>query len=436
MSRRISTAPLTAYSLTAIPLAMAALPIYLHVPKFYATTLGVNLAAIGFLLLAARALDALQDPLLGYWSDCAAARHSKGRLIFIALATPLLAFGMVGLFMPPALAPDLMPWWLMAMLLLVYVAFSAIQISYQAYGAEISADPGERTRITAWREGLGLIGVFLAAALPQYLSDTHGARAGFGYFSLLFVPLLLLCVAITFWYSPPAITRHVASGESAFAAMLKPLKNSRFKALLVIFILNGIAAASPATLVLFFIEDVIRAPQLTAQFLIAYFAAGALGMPLWVWLSGRFGKPRAWLIGMIVSIAAFVWAFLLGAGDTTAFMVICVLSGLGLGADLALPPSILADVIDDDSARGLARNEGAYFGLWNLVTKMNLALAAGVALPALAILGYQPGVTTSVEATRNLVLIYALLPCALKAIAALLLFRSTFFISPTLKATS
>ena len=108
MSRRISTAPLTAYSLTAIPLAMAALPIYLHVPKFYATTLGVNLAAIGFLLLAARALDALQDPLLGYWSDCAAARHSKGRLIFIAIATPLLAFGMVGLFMPPALAPDLM----------------------------------------------------------------------------------------------------------------------------------------------------------------------------------------------------------------------------------------------------------------------------------------------------------------------------------------
>jgi Na+/melibiose symporter-like transporter len=178
---------------------------------------------------------------------------------------------------------------------------------------------------------------------------------------------------------------------------------------------------------LFFIDDVVKAPQLSAAFLIAYFAAGALGMPLWVYLSARIGKGRAWCVGMLVSIVAFVWAFMLKSGDVTPFMIICILSGLGLGADLALPPSILADVIDDDDKRGLGRNEGAYFGLWNLVTKMNLALAAGIALPSLALLGYQPGVVQSNDGLLYLAGVYALLPCALKALAALALIKSPFF---------
>ena len=58
-----------AYGVLGFPLAMAALPIYVHVPHFYADTLGLSLASVGGLLLAARFLDAVQDPLLGWWSD-------------------------------------------------------------------------------------------------------------------------------------------------------------------------------------------------------------------------------------------------------------------------------------------------------------------------------------------------------------------------------
>ena len=302
-------------------------------------------------------------------------RESRfGRMLWVIVATPFLAAGMYGLFNPPQWDQSVMAWWLVAMLFLVYTAFSTVQISYQAYGAEISDDALERTRVTSWREGLGLLGVFLAAALPEILSKQHGPRQGFAEFATIFVPLVLLMVALTVKFSPRAIVRTEAASKGALRAMLKPLHNALFKRLLIIFVFNGIAAAVPATLVLFFIDDVVKAPQLAAAFLIAYFAAGALGMPLWVFLSARIGKGRAWCVGMVVSIVAFVWAFTLKSGDVTPFMIICILSGLGLGADLALPPSILADVIDDDDKRGLGRNEGAYFGLWNLVTKMNLAL--------------------------------------------------------------
>ncbi len=420
---------LIAYGLVSIPLAMAALPIYVHVPKFYSDVMGMNLATIGGLLLAARIFDAVQDPLLGYWSDLSRDKPT-GRYVWVGIGAPLLAMGMLGLFKPPEFNAEGMGWWLVAMLMVVYTAFSMMQISYQAYGAEISADPQMRTRITAFREGMGLIGVFLAAALPQILASQSGMREGYTLYSFIFVPLILVFAMITIALSPKTIevTKAVVTKPpSAFKTMMKPLKNRLFNRLLIVFIFNGIAAAIPATLVLFFIDDVLKAPQVSALCLVAYFAAGAAGMPLWVWLSSRFGKGRAWFFGMLLSIVAFMWAFTLGAGDTTAFLIICVLSGIGLGADLALPPSILADVIDDDDKRGLSRNEGAYFGLWNLVTKMNLALAAGIALPALAMLGYKPGMDNSGESLFYLAGIYALLPCILKAVAAFALFFSPFF---------
>jgi Na+/melibiose symporter-like transporter len=195
--------------------------------------------------------------------------------------------------------------------------------------------------------------------------------------------------------------------------MAQPLTDPLFRPLLAVFLANGIASAIPATLVLFFIADVLQAESRQGFFLALYFVAGAAGMPLWIRLSAAIGKVRAWAIAMLAAIAAFVWAALLGPGDVFAFAIICALSGLALGADLALPPSILADVID---RRGAMASAGAYFGVWTLATKLNLALAAGIALPLLAALGYTPGATDA-AALGALAFVYAAVPCALKLAA-------------------
>ena len=417
---RAGAARLAAYGFLGLPLAMAALPIYVHVPKFYADTLGLPLATVGGWLLAARALDALQDPLLGWWSDRRRAARG-GRWLFVAAGVPLLALGMFGLFDPPAWEAASLGGWLVANLVLVYTAYSLISVSYQAYGAEIASDRTERTRVTAWREGFALGGVFIAAVLPEVLRQAYGERAGFAQFALWFAPLLLLAALVSALHSPHAPVR-LRDAAPPLRSLALPFANASFRRLALVFLLNGIAAAIPATLVLFFVEDVVRRPALAALFLVAYFAAGALGLPAWVWLARRVGKVRAWFAGMVVSIAAFVWAFFVGEGGVGAFLAVCVLSGFGLGADLALPPSLLADVIDEDEARGQGRHEGAYFGLWNLITKLNLALAAGIALPLLAALGYRPG---GAEALGALAVVYALVPCVLKALAAATLMNST-----------
>lgn len=407
-----SARSLAAYGCLGLPLAMAALPVYVHVPKLYGDTLGVPLATVGAWLLAVRAWDAVQDPLLGWWSDARRGRRG-GRWLFVAAGGPLLVLGMLALFRPATTSISLAAW-MGASLMLVYTAYSLVTVSYQAIGAELSRDPQGRTRVTAWREGFALAGVLAGSALPEWLRRAGDDRAAFAAYSAMFAPLLLAGVAVAILGSPRVAT------PARIAAPLSPwlpLRNARFRVLALAFVLGGVAAAIPATLVLFFVEDVLRAREHAAAFLVAYFAAGAAGLPAWVALARRWGKARAWQASMALAIAAFAWASQLGAGDVAAFFAICAMSGLALGADLALPAAMLADVIDDDERRGLGRQEGAYFGFWNLLAKANLALAAGIALPALGMLGYAPHATDP-GALRSLALVYALLPCALKACAA------------------
>lgn len=409
--KRLGLPALAAYGLLGLPLAMAALPLYVHLPKLYGADLGMDLALVGVLLLATRLGDAVSDPLLGAWSD-----RVRDRRTFVVAAVPLLALGMLGLFHPPA-DTSLHAAWLGALLVVTYLGFSAASISYQAWGAQLSDDVDERTRITAAREVLTLVGVVTAAAAPSFLGGEHpGALASL---SVAFVVVLVACATVTLAYAPRPVARPM-DPEPLARQLARPFANIHFRWLLGVFVLSGIAAAIPSTLVLFFIQDVIDAADRAGLFLVVYFLAGAVGMPGWVALARRIGKRNAWLTGMALSIAAFAWAWRLGAGDVGAYALICALSGLALGADLALPASILADVIER-GARDGRRGEGSYFGVWNLVTKANLAIAAGVALPALAALGYLPG---SGGEPRALALIYCLLPCAFKLAAAALLWAS------------
>jgi len=402
-----------AYGLFALPLAMAALPLYVHLPKFYGGTLGVDLALVGIVLLVLRLLDGLVDPLLGAWSD-----RLRSRRAAIALSAPVLAAGMVALFLPPTGTEAGHLAWLVVALTLVYTAYSVAMINHNAWGAELTTDPVGRTRITAVREGLALVGVVIASLAPALLGGAAGADAGLAPFAIVFAGVTLAC-ALVLWRAPVAPRRAAASVVPLATRVAAPLADPLFRRLLLVFLANGIASAIPATLVLFFIADVLQAPERQGLFLALYFVAGGLGMPLWVRLSAAWGKTRAWMAGMVAAVVAFVWAFALGPGDTAAFAAICVLSGLALGADLALPPSLLADVIDRD---GRERPTGAYFGLWTLATKLNLALAAGIALPLLSFLGYAPGAEGG-GGLRALAFVYAIVPCALKLVALFALSR-------------
>ena len=420
----------------AAPLAFAALPLYVLFPQFYATNLGVSLAALGGLLLVVRALDAVTDPLIGRLLDTHLRSNNLMPMAVVAALVLLLGFG--ALFKAQSdwgTTPLLV--WAGLMLTLCTGAYSVLTLALQTWVSRVhasAAQQGELQRyLIAWREGFGLLGVLVGASLP--------AVAGLDATTATLMALMVMALAAWYWVRPalamtnanslaattppvtPATTAQSLSGATATDAVVNT--PGFFKQLMLIHVVNGMASAIPATLVLFFVRDRLQAPAGSeALFLLLYFAAAGLAMPLWQSTMARIGLVKTWGIAMVMATAAFAVTASLGSGDSIWFAVVCVGSGMALGADLCVPQAMLAQWLNAPNAHAksdtLPRKDGVYFGWWNVVSKGNLALAAGVALPLLGVLGYVPGAPGN---TQALAWVYGALPCVLKVTAAGLLWH-------------
>ena len=400
-------------------LGAVAVPLYIQVPFLYTSSFGVPLAWISTILLATRLLDAVMDPWLGVWID--QWKQKKGYLLPILLSAPLLIGGMWGVLLPFAKTPEGKAFSLTISLIVVHLGYSLAMIAYQSWGSELGATDEEKSRFVAVREAIGIAGVVVAVSLPasQYAGPLFN----------VFVVTLIVGLFLLAKYSPRPSPSAVAVNTGRHhekAGLLLPLKRPAFRVLLLVFLVNGIAGALPATLVPFFLRDKLMLPESSQWTLGVYFLIGALSTIAWVPLAGRIGLVKSWSIGMVLTVIAFLGVFWVPAGSVSGFLVICVLTGLALGADLALPAALLAKVIRHAGDHG--HREATYFGLWNWVNKFNLAVAPAIALPLLGLLGYQAaGATTEsiaqgvVQNTGALMVVYAVIPCGLKLLSLVVL---------------
>ena len=408
------------YGLLALPLAFVALPMYVNLPHFYATQFAVPLTSLGAVLLFSRLIDALVDPMLGRLSDTLYLRSSLSVLgAAFAYATGLL-LSFAALFFPPMFTdPFDYVIWVGVWVTFCHLSYSGISILHQAWASRLGGGASQQSRVVAWREGAGLAGVVIASALPVMA----------GWLSTTAFLGLMLFLGLVAWSRVllQTLIQKDSQAELSDKDNYLPLRQVSFRKLLWVFLLNGIASAVPAGLVMFFIEDQIQASAaMSPLFLGVYFLSGALSLPLWLKLVRAHGLAKSWLMGMVLAIMSFASVVLLGPGDEIAFLAICLASGIALGADLVVPAALLNRVIDQLGHRG--RAEGLYLGWWNLASKLNLALAAGLCLPLLSYWGYSPG-TQSEEGLRALSLAYGVLPCVLKLLALAVLF--VFWIQPS-----
>lgn len=402
------------YGFMGFPLAFVALPLYVLWPHHMAATFGMSLATLGTLLLVVRLLDALVDPAIGRWVDRSAADQNENKKSIQRLSvlmSLILFLGFWALFFPGVQADTPhagLLVWAGAALVVTYIAFSWLSVAHQSWGARLGGSDTQRGRVVAWREGFGLAGVVVASVLPT-LAGLPTLVAALG-----------MALALGVWLWSRAVVPLAVPPVGATASAWAPLGLRAFRRLLAVYVVNGLASAVPATLVLFFIQDRLQAPAaLQPAFLGGYFVCAAASIGLWLKAVGRWGLVRTWALGMGLSVAVFGWVALLGEGDWPWFLLVCALSGAALGADLVLPPALLAGLIGDAGERG--RSEGAFMGWWGFATKLNLALAAGLALPLLGWLGYAPG-QQDPQALWALTVAYALVPCVLKLAAAALLY--------------
>jgi Na+/melibiose symporter-like transporter len=392
MNNRLTVPAIAAF------LASAGIPLYIHLPNF-AAELGIGLGTIGYLLFGLRALDFIQDPVLGRIID----RFPAYRQHFAALA--FLGMGL-GFFIAFVMQPGLIG--LVAGLVLVFTAYSLGSILFYGQGAEIvgHAAESDHLRFAGLRETGALGGIVVAAILPGLLGAYFGALQGYALFGLVLVvaSLVIWRFGRSFWRPVVAQT----PPQQSFQQLLQP----KIFQLLLIGLLNALPVAVTSTLFLFFVESRLQLADLTGVFLLLFFLAAGISAPFWSKLSAGFGARNVLLCAMCFAILAFIGAYLLPVGAAWRFGLISTVSGVALGADMVILPALFANALVQ---QGVSRGIG--FGVWAFAAKLSLALAAALVLPALQYAGFTPAGPNTADALQSLNFLYALLPCGLKLLA-------------------
>lgn len=415
---RLSARQVTAYGLPGLPLAILLLPLFITVPTFYADDLGLGFATVGLILLFARAWDVVTDPLIGILSDRTYTRFGRRRPWLLAGA-PVMVIGAWALFRPPA---DVGALYLAGATITLYLGGTMVMLPYTAWAAELSSDHHERSRIAGAREAALVIGTLCAMAVPALFGiDRSLIMNGTAIALLVLTPLT---IAIALFALPDPATPRAPRPTPERAGLARLWSNQPFRQLISAYFVNGIAYGLPATLFLLYAEHILGRPEWSWVLLITYFASAIVALPAWLAISRRLGKRRTWITAMAMAAFGFWPAAILGDGDLFWFVLVCVWTGIPLGAELVMPPSMQADVVDLDAAETGTRRTGTLFGLWGVATKIPLALGVGIAFPILGLAGFSgDSATNTPQSLLVLAGLYGLVPVAFKFLAIRLIWN-------------
>lgn len=404
---KILSRELLSYALLALPLAFAGLPIYLLAPDFYSLGYGLSLTSIGISLLFLRFMDAFIDPFLGKIID----RYRSRFRSLMAASAATMGLGIFMLFWVPGLEGRLLLAWFCIAIFISTFAYSFLAIGYGAQGARWSDDHQDQVRITSVRETFTLIGLILAITLPFLLLQFWQTIAAYRAFALILIAALFVSYLVYAKVDPGA---GLGMGSESELTPTPDKKQAQppIKKLYLIYGLSALASAIPAVLVIFFVRDYLGLGNAAGIFLLIYFFAGVISMPLWRRLSNATDKYSAWKLSMLLAIGCFAFVPLLSPGDFLGYAIICLFTGFALGAELALPPAILSELAQKNS-----HNLGLKYAGLTCLNKVSLALAVGLSLPLLDLIGFTPNAANSPQALTSLLWLYGGLPCALKLLA-------------------
>jgi Na+/melibiose symporter-like transporter len=419
---RLTTGTLIRFGLPDYAVYLASIPVGLYLPFVYSKDLGLDLADVGLLLMLARVSDVVTDPLIGWLSDRTHTRIGRRKpwMIAGALVMMISAFQ---LFSPRGEVDN---WHLLIWAVFLWLGWTMINIPYYAWGAELSDDYNERTRITGWRQAFGFLGNLSVLSVPVVAGELIGyggiPREGMtiiGGMALVALPLLIGVTVLT-----------VPERQGAAPSRAPMLKNARemwangsFKLLFFGFMLMSAGTAWGSATFMLFATFVVEAEAQTQAILLGYFGANMLALPAWVAIANRVGKKETWIAGAVLFVLVTPLFLFLEGGDLWPFFMILALYGIAGGNFGALSMSMKADVIEVAARRAGESIAGSYVAVWSFGQKMVGALAVGLSLPFLQWLGFDPNGTNGPAEIEALRLVYVIPPWLLYATSILVIWR-------------
>lgn len=434
---RVPFASILGYGAGNFAFSLLGLVVAVNLQFFYTDYVGLSAGLVAWALLFARLFDAFVDPLMGWVSDRTQTRFGRRRPWMLGAALPLgVAF--YGLFAPPQLeGQGALLGYLMLLYTGTFLLWTVGAIPYYSLGAEMTDDYHERTQLIAVREVWGLAGLLCATILPAYLIHLRGGREGYAAMGAI-----LGAATALFLFGAGVVSRERRefSGRASmhpYRGIVRTLGNPHFRPLLAAFSLSAIAGAVPATLVIYVAVYIIGTPEWWTQrapdwlptwsyYLLLYFASAVVALPFWSRVAASRGKKVTWGIAIALATGTSAACFWLDDGSIGLFSVILVLGGASFGNYLALPPSMVADLIDHDEASTGMRREGSYFALWSFATKAGNAITGFAAMQVLEHVGYVPGQPQTASVKLWMLWMYSWFPALFYLLSGLALRRFHF----------
>lgn len=332
---------------------------------------------VGALLFAGRLIEAVDDPLIGYWSDRTRSRWGR-RIPFVVLATPFYALWFVLLWLPPVEHESVINALYLFMVVELFHLFSTLSGGpFESLLPEIAPGMTARLTIVTWQVVFGALGAGAGLVATGPLVET----LGFWPMAATVATLALISRYVALSGAWRAARREEPPAAlGVWRAVRATAENDQFRAFLPTFVLYSTGISVLIGVLPFYVTEVLgREEGEVAYFTFAAIAVLLLCLPAVYRLALRRGK--AWVYSMAMLAGAIYLPFVAFAGSLPGLpamaqaLVMIALVGVPMSAVQAFPNALMADIIDYDAVRTGMRREAIYYGTQALVEKSVTSLA-------------------------------------------------------------
>ena len=392
-----------------IPIAALVLAISVHLPRYFASHLGLSLAAVGTAFALVRFVDIPIDAGLGLAMDRTRTRFGRYR-IWMALGAPILMLAVYMLLISPE---GVGIGYLFGWLLVMYVGYSGVYLSHLAWAGRLARNYQERSRIFGAITGLGVVGAMAVLLIPVFM-DLQGATDAEGmqammWFIIVVTGVTCLLVVST---SPETIARDqpVRFGAKDYWALLTRPNILR---LLAADLFVTLGPGWMAALYLFYFTDSLGFTLAQSNLLLMiYIAAGFIGAPLAAWLANRISKHRALMVNTTIYSLGLILLPIMPRGEFMLFAPAMLLVGAMAAGFTVMIRAITADIADEIRLESGREWMGLMYALITATGKLAAAGSILLTFNVLAAVGYQAkaGSVNTPEAIQGLELAYIIGP--------------------------
>lgn len=394
---------------------------------FMIEVVGLRPAVAALPILIGKIWDFVNDPIFGHLSDRTRTRWGRRRPYLLFGALPL-AFTFTMLWYRPGFENTSA---LVAYYAVAYIIFEAsatmLYMPYFALTPELTSDYDERTSLTSYRMFFSILGSLLAFTVPAIIvgefvpenaSKVLLMGAIFGLVSAL--PMFL-----TFFGTEEREDLAVLDKPTIMESIRSVWKNVPFRYGLGIFLATWISVDILQSSLLFFVKFVVQREPENEIIMASIFVVAMFALPIWNWVSTRWSKRYAYMIGIAFwAVVQLIMISLTPASSLTLILILCAMAGVGVAAAHVLPWAILPDAIEWYEYQTGERHEGMFYSITTLARKITSTGTVPLIGLVLELTGYEPNLAQqSAEAVRGIRMVIGPIPVVLLCIGIFIAYK-------------